>query len=187
MIISLRNRKNLLLVLLLLAAALFVVNSAWFWRIFFPFPHKELVYCYAEEYQVNPYLVGAMIRVESKFNDRAESEAGARGIMQIMPETAQWAAEQMQLEGFHPDRLYEPEYNIRIGVWYLANLLSEFDGDVVLAVAAYNAGRGNVRHWLESKLWDGDLRTVDQIPYRETRNYVKDVMFTCRIYEKAYR
>jgi soluble lytic murein transglycosylase len=181
-----RTRRYLLWAAALLGIVILLLNSAWFWRLFYPFPHQELVSRYSRQFEVDPYLVAAIIRVESKFHSQAESQAGARGLMQIMPETARWAAEQMLIEDYDPDRLYEPEFNIRIGVWYLANLTHEFRGNIVLVVAAYNGGRGNVRQWLEDSRWSGDIRKLEEIPYPETRRYVQDVMFNYQMYKRIY-
>lgn len=182
-----RTRRYLLWTAVLAALVILLINSAWVWRIFYPFPHQELVYRYSRQFGIDPYLVAAVIRVESKFRSEAESEVGARGLMQIMPETAKWAANQMQLQDYHPDRLYEPEFNIQIGVWYLTDLMHEFRGNTALAIAAYNGGRGNVRQWLQSSQWSGDVQSMDKIPYAETRRYVQDVLFNYQIYKKIYR
>lgn len=135
---------------------------------------------------VDPYLVAAIIKTESNFASGAESRMGARGIMQIMPETGIWAAEQMKLKGFHPDHLYETATNIKIGCWYLNNLNKEFKGNKILVVAAYNAGRGNVRQWLEKERWSGEQATLDQIPFPETREYVGRVLKNYRWYRHLY-
>lgn len=176
MLIDLRKvlKRTKWLGLLLLLALL--LTSKWFWRKLYPFPYQEMIFKYAQEYEVDPYLVAAIIREESHFVEEAESYRGARGIMQIMPETGKWAAEQMNLEGFQPDDLYDPKINIKIGCWYLADLSKEFGNDKILMIAAYNAGRGNVKQWIQTRQWSGRHETVEDIPFPETREYVKRVL-----------
>ncbi|MGE5372350.1 MAG: lytic transglycosylase domain-containing protein [Solirubrobacterales bacterium] len=153
---------------------------------FYPMPHREIVMKYAGEYDVDPYLVFALIRVESKFESEATSPVGARGLMQLMPETARWAAKQMAIPKFSDQMLTDPEINIRIGCWLLADLNREFQGRTPLVIAAYNAGRGNVREWLVNGIWDGRLETVRQIPFQETQNHVQRVINDYKLYLTIY-
>jgi len=171
-------RGRLLFWLTALAFAAGLAYSGGRWVLFtqlYPLAYKSLIFTYAEANAVDPYLVAAIIRTESGFRPDATSGQGARGLMQIMPETGRWAASRLGLE-FTPDALYDPEYNIKLGTWYLAELLREFAGDPVLALAAYNGGRGNVWTWLEQRQWTGEERTLDQIPFAETRRYVARVL-----------
>lgn len=186
MIISIRKLKRRLAIILpfLLLALLF--GSKAFWRFVYPLPYKEIIFAEAAHNNVDPYLVAAIIRTESNFAPQAESKRGARGIMQIMPETGTWAADRMNLQGFHPDTLYDTATNIKIGCWYLNNLNLEFRGNKILVVAAYNAGRGNVRGWLQEEQWSGEHAAVDQIPFEETRIYVNKVLKSYRWYRYLY-
>ncbi len=128
-----------------------------------------------------------MIKAESNFDRRAVSERGARGLMQIMPETGSWIALQMGSPAFKPDQLFEPETSIVFGAWYLADLGREFDQDIVLILAAYNGGPGNVKEWISSnKLTRGKV-TIEKIPFPETRNYVRKVLFYHQIYSYLYK
>lgn len=181
-----KGRRSLTtwLVVLLIAAGL-GFGGRWLAYRLYPLDYRHLIEQRAEENGLDPYLVAAVIRAESRFRPRATSPQGARGLMQIMPETGKWAADQMNLP-FHPDWLYEPEYNIRIGCWYLANLHSEFEGDPVLALAAYNGGRNNVQKWLIEHQWTGEERTLGQIPFPETRNYVAVVLRDHQRYRWLY-
>jgi soluble lytic murein transglycosylase len=135
---------------------------------------------------MDPYLVAALIHAESRFTAGAESGSGARGIMQIMPETGKWAAEQMGISEFNVGMLFDPETNIKIGCWYLADLDREFDGNRYIVLAAYNAGRGNVKQWLTREVWDGRIETIRQVPFPETRNYVVTVTNTYKRYKDLY-
>ncbi len=182
-----RTRRGRIIWLLLLVAVLTLLGSKSFWRVFYPLPYKELIFSQAAKNNVDPYLVAAIIKTESNFAPSAESPMGARGIMQIMPDTGAWAAEKMGLRDFHPDDLYDPKTSIRIGCWYISNLNTEFRGNKMLVIAAYNGGRGNVREWLEKGRWTGEHASVDQIPFTETREYVKKVLRNYSWYRYLYR
>jgi soluble lytic murein transglycosylase len=169
------------LVLLLFA------KSALIGKLIYPFPHRALIMEYANKNQIDPYLVAAIIRTESKFDSKAESAKGARGIMQLMPETASWAAHRMGIKHFNTNQLFDPETNIKIGCWYLANLSKEFKGNHVLVIASYNGGRGNVKNWLESEVWTGEKETLKQIPFPETKAYVGNVLNNWEKYLEYWR
>ena len=126
------------------------------------------------------------MRAESGFDSKAFSPRGARGLMQIMPETGQWVAGQLGEQNFDPDQLFEPETSIKMGAWYIADLKKEFGNDPVLVLAAYNGGRGNVREWLSDVNNFGDSSDIERIPFEETRLYVKKVLKYYRIYSILY-
>jgi soluble lytic murein transglycosylase len=177
--------KYLLVVGLILFLAL-SLGTNHFLRWLYPIGYKEQIQEYAEEYGVDPYLVAAVVKIESNFRPQAISPKGARGLMQLMPETAQWIGEQIN-EPIHPDALFNPQVNIKLGTWYLANLLEEFDGEKAQVLAAYNGGRGNVRQWLDNKVWSGRLEDIHQIPFRETRGFIRRVSTMETRYQMIYR
>lgn len=154
-------------------------------RLLYPYPFRETIEMNAEFSGVDPQLVAALIYVESKFNPRAESRRGARGLMQLMPETALWVSDQKGLS-FHVDELYDPEVNLKLGIWYLAYLFREFNGDRVLALAAYNAGWSKVKEWLSIGAWEGKVDDLHRIPYPETRRYVTKIMRAYYLYHYLY-
>ena len=123
--------------------------------------------------EISPSLLEAVILTESKFNEKAISHVGAVGMMQLMPETAQWISEESGLPADHLDR---PDENIPLGAWYLDYLLTEYHNNEVLALAAYNAGRGNVDSWIQDSHWKEDFSDMDKIPFPETREFVKTVV-----------
>jgi soluble lytic murein transglycosylase len=132
-------------------------------------------------------LINAVVRQESAFNPVAVSVAGARGLMQLLPETAKKVASGINLR-FSKDRLTgDPEYNLRLGQAYLADLVDEFAGSYVLALAAYNAGPSRARQWMRE---NGDPRDrsvdvvdwIEMIPFEETRNYVQRVLEALQVY-----
>jgi len=106
--------------------------------------------------------------------------------MQLMPETALWISEQIDDKEYNPGELHEPQKNIEYGTWYIASLEKEFEGNDVLALAAYNAGRGNVHDWMEENHWGMDFREVSAIPYEETRVYVMSVLKNRQKYWELY-
>ncbi|MBO8158882.1 MAG: lytic transglycosylase domain-containing protein [Thermosyntropha sp.] len=154
--------------------------------VFYPKPHSELVFAEAYKNDIDPYLVFAIIRTESKYQTSAVSSAGAKGLMQIMPDTASWIASKKGIENFTVDSLHDPEVNISLGCWYLADLYREYDGNVPLVIAAYNAGRGNVREWVNQGIWDGDIEEIDKIPFPETREYLSNVLKSYEAYKAIY-
>ncbi|MBC7104775.1 MAG: lytic transglycosylase domain-containing protein, partial [Firmicutes bacterium] len=135
---------------------------------------------------LDPYLVAAVVKVESNFEPQARSPRGAAGLMQLMPETGAWAARQLGETEFDPSALFDPELNVRLGTRYLAALWREFGGDTVLVLAAYNAGSGRVKEWLARAEWTGEGRTVDQIPFPETRHFVRKVLWYHEVYRYLY-
>ncbi len=155
-------------------------------RFFYPLNYESIVFEYAEHYQIDPYLVMAVIKVESSFRPDVESHKGAKGLMQLMDTTAQWGADQIGLEGFDIEQVYDPDTNVRIGCWYLNNLMKEFNRDIHLVLAAYNGGSGNVRKWLNDKTLSRSGKSLDRIPFRETEQYVEKVMRSYSAYKKIY-
>ncbi|NLG33323.1 MAG: lytic transglycosylase domain-containing protein [Syntrophomonadaceae bacterium] len=156
-------------------------------EFFYPQPHKDIVFSAAYENNIDPYLAFAIIRTESKYQVMAESSAGAKGLMQLMPDTARWIADQKNISDFDLKQLHDPEINISFGCWYLANLNREFDGRIPIVIAAYNAGQGNVREWILQEKWDGEVQTIDSIPFAETRSYVKNVLKSYQAYQAIYK
>ncbi|MCX7781392.1 MAG: lytic transglycosylase domain-containing protein [Negativicutes bacterium] len=172
---------------IVLAVGYAVYSTDWFQKNYlYPFPHQEIIYRYALEYDLSPFLIAAVIRTESKFVPTARSPKGAVGLMQLMPETANWIAAQLEFKDYDIKVLENPETNIRFGTWYLASLKREFGDNEVLVLAAYNGGRGNVGHWMKQYGWSGSFRDIEQIPFRETREYVAKVLRDTKRYQELY-
>jgi soluble lytic murein transglycosylase-like protein len=144
------------------------------WEILYPLPYQEEVITASRKEELDPYLLYAVMRQESRFYPFAQSSANARGLLQLLWETAQSIAEMDLLQVSSPDDLYEPRRNILLGARYLKKLLNRFRGDLYLALASYNAGPARVEEWLKIEL-PRDL-WVERIPIEETRNYVKKVL-----------
>jgi len=155
--------------------------------IYYPLGHQTTIKKYSEIYGIDPYLVAAIINVESRYDKNAVSRKEARGLMQISPITGYWAAKELGIEDFSLDMLFDPEINIMIGTWYLDVLFQEFDGNLQLILAAYNAGSGNVYKWLNDKRYSQDGKTLSNIPFQETREYVDKVHKNIKVYKILYK
>ena len=185
---NLRRRFWWLLQILVVAVIAFVLIGGWGWverSWIYPYDYRSYIETSAESRRTDPFLVAAVIKHESKFEPRARSDGGARGLMQLMPATAEWIARQLGVP-FTEEYLYDPALNIRYGVWYLAELEREFGGNDILALAAYNAGRGNVRDWMERFHWTQQFDEIEAIPYPETRFYVRRVLEDREQYKRLY-
>ena len=175
-------RRVALVVLLAAAAAAgvaaWVVTAKpdWYERIRYPLRYEAIVRTHAKNYDLPPALLAAVIYTESKFDASARSDAGAVGLMQLLPETAQGIASRTGGDRFVVSDLLDPEVNVRYGSWYLRNLLNRYD-DLSTALAAYHAGQGNVDAW---------RRRGVGIQFPETRAYVKKVLDAEEIYASTY-
>lgn len=162
-------------------------NIDWILETIYPIHYADLVEKYAEEYDVDPYLIVSIMKNESKFDPKAVSKKDAKGLMQIAPITGQWASEKLSISNYSEDMLFDPELNIRIGTWYLNVLKNEFGDNVEVIVAGYNAGNGNVKKWLSNPEYSADGKTLDHIPFNETKIYQKKVLRDYKIYKKIYQ
>lgn len=151
----------------------------------YPLDHVEIIQKYSEKYNFDPVWVAAIIRQESKFKADAGSPAGAIGLMQLMPDTAKWICE-MRGTKFDKSKLTDPEYNIDLGTWYLNYLMKMFDGEKDVVLAAYNAGQGQTKTWLKDKNYSSDGKTLQNIPFEETRDYVRLINEFFERYEKYH-
>lgn len=152
----------------------------------YPLEYSDLVEKYSEENKLDKYLVYSVIRTESKFKEDATSKVGAKGLMQLMDSTA----EDCNIKGGFgyniPEEIYKPEVNISLGCYYLKKLIDTYDGDISLAITAYNGGAGNVGKWLKDEnLTDGDGGLID-IPFEETKGYVDKVLDAYNKYTNIY-
>ncbi len=153
-----------------------------------PDNYSEYVEKYASEYNIPEYVVYAVIKVESDFDADAESSAGARGLMQIMPETFEWLTGDEHLgENLHKRELFDAEVNIRYGTYYLNYLYQKFDRNWNTAFAAYNGGEGNVAKWLDNPLYSDGNGNLTDIPFAETEKYVTKVNREIATYKKLYQ
>lgn len=141
---------------------------------------------YSEENGLDKYLVYAVIKAESNFDPNVKSNADARGLMQLMEETAVERSNVIENEDIDAYDLYDPETNIKLGTSYLSYLLELYDGNTVLAIIAYNAGLGNVKQWIKDGVIKPDGSDIENIPYKETENYVRKILRDYQMYLKIY-
>jgi soluble lytic murein transglycosylase len=154
-------------------------------RTIYPWPLREVVSAEAREFEIDPYLLAAIIRQESSFDIDATSRAGARGLMQVMPGTARQAARRMGLD-WSDHLLHVPDANLHVGAAHLAILLRHYGGNLVPTLAAYNAGLTPVELWRRFPEARDPALFVERIPYAETRGYVRSVLRNWTIYRALY-
>lgn len=144
--------------------------------------YSEYVVKYAEEYNIDPYLVFAIIKAESSFKPEAKSGANAYGLMQLVEPTAKEVCKELDV-AYSQEILYNPEVNIKLGTKYFANLLKLYNGNINLAIAAYNAGITNVNKWIAEGTIKEDGSNIENIPFKETNNYIRKILRDYKIYK----
>ena len=157
-------------------------------KIMYPKTYSEIVSTYAEEYNVEENLIYAVIKAESNFDSNAVSNREAIGLMQIVEETAIDVAKQNQIDVDTEnitEELLDIDNNINIGTKYLSTLLTQY-GNMEIALAAYNAGIGTVNNWIEKQVIQADGSDIENIPYKETNNYVRKILRDYRVYNELY-
>lgn len=179
--ISRRGKVGLACGLAVLLLAALALGGYLTLRRMFPLHYSEEIYAVSTEQGLDPMLVAAIVRNESSFRPTVKSGAGACGLMQLMPSTAEWIAQKNGMD-YDEDMLLEPESNLRLGCVYYKYLQGRF-GQTEAALAAWNGGEGNVRKWIEEGL---DVTKAEQIPFEETKNFVKKVMLSHEIYRFLY-
>ena len=150
----------------------------------YPIKYIEHIETYCQKYNLDKSLVASVINVESGFDANAISSKGAKGLMQITDNTAVWLCERLKKE-YSAEKMFEPEFNIQLGCYYISYLLEKFDC-LDSALAAYNAGEGTVRRWLGEIDCSKNGITIDYIPYKETRDYVQRVHKLLIKYQKKF-
>ncbi len=187
---SVVRRRSLFLVLAFVLIGLAVVITAPLFRktineFTLPLDHQDVIRTQAADKHLDPALVAGVIYAETKFDPRPSS-AGAEGLMQIMPETAQFLAHRSGATTFTVSDLGTPEVNIAYGTYYLRYLLDEYGQNKILALAAYNAGEANVNRWVAAARASDRRLTISDIPFPETRDYVARVLQAQRDYRRTY-
>jgi soluble lytic murein transglycosylase len=151
----------------------------------YPAPYRDTLQGRLREHGLEEAWVYGLMRQESRFANKAKSDVGAAGLMQIMPATAKWVAHKMGLRDYRAALIHETDMNLKLGTYYMKNVLSSFDNNAVMASAAYNAGPSRARHWRGEKPLEGAIY-VETIPFDETRDYVKKVMSNTVYYSKLF-
>ncbi len=140
----------------------------------------------AGRYQLRPAFVAAIILNESSYDPSAVSSVGARGLMQLLPDTGKWAASKLGMKDYTDSALFDVHTNLQLGTWYLDFLSDRYGGDPVLVACAYHAGHGNVDTWLTRYSRDGRTLSLSEIPMENTRTYARKVLDSYAIYLENY-
>ena len=181
--------KKLLFLIIIIIIILFVLNFSNIRNIIleniYPIKYSKYVELYAKKYNVDKELIYAIIKAESNFNHEAVSSKGASGLMQLMQPTAEEVARKINVK-VDENIILEPKVNINLGTKYIATLIEKYD-NIGLALAAYNAGSGNVDIWIENGTIKKDGSDIENIPYKETNNYVRKILRDYKIYQELYK
>ncbi len=155
-------------------------------RAIYPLAYREIITAEARSRDLDPYLVAAIARQESAFTPDVTSYAGARGLLQLMPETGRWWANRLGVRDYSDELLYHPEINVHLGVAYFADLQRRYRG-LQLSLVAYNAGPTRARRWRQRPEYGIDAELfAERIPFSETRRYVRNVQSHIQIYRQLY-
>lgn len=180
-----------------LIIAIIIIGALWFLLIkgfhidtvimkkIYPQKYTTHVNMYAEQNQIDPLFIYAIIKIESNFDPNATSRSNAKGLMQIMPNTANEVIAKLKIEKSEENTLYNPQINIQIGAYYFATLMQQYQ-NIGVALAAYNAGIGRVNEWIEQGIIKKDGSDLENIPYKETNMYVRKILNTYQIYQDLY-
>ena len=185
-----KNKKTILIIFLVIVIVFvfFGLMKNKILKIMYPKDYKNLVLLYEEQYNVDENLIYAVIKAESNFKSDVVSNKGAVGLMQLMEETAKDVARKNNIQvdfDNMKDELKKDDINIKIGVKYLQTLLEKYKNKEI-ALAAYNAGIGTVDNWIEKDIIKADGSDNENIPYKETNNYVRKILRDYKIYNELY-
>ena len=173
----------LIIIIIVLALLLFKINIL---PNLYPQKYCEYVEKYAKENELDPLLIYSIIKAESNFKEKAKSNSNAIGLMQVMLTTAQEIGKEVEIEEITEEKLCDPEINIKIGTKYFKSLLDKYN-NYNLAIIAYNAGMGNLDKWLEEGIIDYQGENIENIPFAETKNYVRKILQNYEIYKQIYK
>ncbi len=185
-----KNKKIFIIIIAILIIVVFLgIFKNKILKIIYPKTYKEIVSVYSEKYNVEENLVFALIKAESNFNSEAVSHRDAIGVMQIMEETAKDVANKNSIKIENENikqELLKIDNNINIGTKYLSTLLEKYKNKEI-AVAAYNAGIGTIDGWIQKGIIKSDGSDIENIPYKETNNYVRKILRNYKLYEELYK
>ena len=177
------------IILFLSIIILLVLSICMLKKVFYPLTHFEIVKTEASKNGIDPYLIMAIIKTESGFNNEATSKKEAKGLMQIMDTTASDINSEINVVDDVNDNIYDENINIALGCKYFSNLVKKYNGNYYTAICAYNAGMGNVDKWLEQGVINKSLNNYKDIsiPFKETENYLKKVIIRYKMYRFLYK
>ncbi len=177
----------IIMIILIIILSIFIFKDKLL-KMMYPKTYSEIISTYAEEYDVEENLIYAVIKAESNFDNNAVSNKSAIGLMQIVEETAIDVARRNNIEIDSEnieEELLDIDNNIHIGTKYLSMLLTQY-GNVEVALAAYNAGIGTVDNWIEKEIIQADGSDIENVPYKETNNYVRKILRDYDVYNYLY-
>lgn len=175
-----------ILVIVLIAVLPMGVHQFNLWR--YPQKYKPFVEKWAAEYEVDPNILYAVIKTESSFDPQAESNVGARGLMQLTEETFEWAKlKSAPYEEIVFEDLYDPNTNIRFGSYFMDRCLERYEGDLATAAAAYHSGWGTVDKLLQDPAYSQDGKTLQHYPYPQMNRYVFKIQRNYNRYKNIYQ
>lgn len=178
-------RKIAILTGIIIILAFSFLNNDNILKLFYKTQYSEYVEKYSQEYGIDKYLIYSIIKAESNFNPNANSDKGACGLMQLMEKTAEEVAQNEIIEYSSNETLYDAEKNIQLGIKYYADLKEQCGNDKI-ALAAYNAGIGNVQKWIKDGIIKEDGSDIENIPYKETNIYVRKILNNYTMYKRLY-
>lgn len=178
--------RKILSLSLFIAILIIIINYKILLRHYFPTNYNKIVNKYATEYKLDPNLIYALIKVESKFDPLAKSHKGALGLMQITPQTGRYISELLGDKNFNEEKLYDPQVNIKYGCFYVSKLLKDFNNNLDCLLGAYNGGEGNVRKWIKNGGNGEKILKVKDVPFEETKTYINKVKIIYKIYTFLY-
>lgn len=177
--------KKIIIIIIILISIIILLLRIPILQKIYPKKYTEYVEKYAQEYEIDELLIYSIIKAESNFNENAKSKSNAIGLMQIMLATAQEMGEEIDIEEVTEENLYKPENNIKLGVKYFKSLVEKYN-NYNLAIIAYNAGMGNLDSWIEQGIINKQGDDIENIPFEETKNYVKKILQNYSIYKEIY-
>ncbi|MCX8074641.1 MAG: lytic transglycosylase domain-containing protein [Clostridia bacterium] len=171
---------------ILIMLVLFNTVKITYKKYVYPTKYSDIVISVSNQTSVDPYLIYSIIKTESGFNTNALSNKNAKGLMQVLDDTASEINSKYNL-GYSDVNLHNAEINIKIGTIYFSSLISKYNGNYYLAICAYNAGMGNVDKWLDQGIITSRLDNNENIPFNETKNYLKKVISNYKVYKILYK
>lgn len=182
------KKKVISVILIIIFLILLVCGFIGIKTYVYPLEYKDEVLEYSQKYNLDPYLVFAVINAESGFDKHATSSKNARGLMQITESTAKEVNEiTNSVDSLDEENIYNEDINIELGCQYLASLISRYNGNYYLAICSYNAGIGNVDKWVSQGQITEELNTTNiELPFKETTRYLKKVIHNYKMYKVIY-
>lgn len=187
---SLKNKKLLTFIVAIFIVFVFLMMfKDKILKIIYPKTYKDVIQIYQEKYNIDENLIFALIKAESNFDNKAVSNRSAIGVMQLMEDTAKEVAIKNKIDIDYNNmkqELLKVDININIGTKYMTILLDKYESTEV-ALAAYNAGIGTVDNWIEKGVIKADGSDIENIPYKETNNYVRKILSNYKMYKELYK